>query len=559
MAIQWYKEFDVIVIGSGAAGFTAAITAKKQGLSTLLIEKTDKYGGSTALSGGAIWVPNNIYLQQAGLEDSVASAQTYLDATVGNSSSRKVQEAYLTRGPEMVKYFKINTHMHWEYVKGYSDYYPNKPGGKPEGRSIEAKIFNLKRLKKSLPTMRRSQIPTMGMVIKSMEFYKLNMFTRTLAGFLTAMKVGFRFVRTICSFGFYKPATLGEALIGRLMLSYKELNGELWLSTPFREIVSDSQGRVIGIIVEKDGRLLNLKARKGVIFGSGGFSHNQQLREQYLPKPTNAKWTLASEGQTGDLIPEAIKLGAALKVMDKVWGTPTGIPPSAPAYMAVADRALPGIIVVDQNGKRYVNECAPYHEFVDTMYEHNVHKGESLTIPSWYIFDKRVKSRYLVFGIMPGLSIPKTWKEAGFVKEALSIEELAAKISVPSHDLIDTIERYNGFAISGQDMDFGKGENPYDNFYGDPTRKNPNMAPIDKAPYYAIPIYPGDIGTKGGVKIDEYGRVLTSEHKVIEGLYAAGNASASIMGNTYPGPGATIGPAMVFGYVAAKHIADSKK
>lgn len=558
MEKQWDGTYDVVVVGSGAAGFTAAITARKQGLSVLLIEKTERYGGSTALSGGAIWVPNNDYLKEAGLKDSLENARIYLDETVGDSSPSANREAYLTRGPEMVRFLRENTHVKWTYVKGYSDYYPNLPGGKAEGRSIEAKLFNLKRLGESLKNMRRSELPTQGMVVRSIEFYKVNMFTRTLNGIMTALKVGLRLIRTKLSLGRYAPSALGEALVGRLMLSYKEIGGELWLSSPFRELIYNERCEVAGITVEKEGKLLRIKAEKGVVFGSGGFSHNQFLREKYLPKPTNSKWTLSSKGQTGDFLTEAEKAGAVLKVMDRVWGSPTALLPGMPPYMAVADRAVPGTIIVDQKGKRYINECAPYHEFVDTMYLHNKKKNADITIPSWYIFDKRVKSRYLVFGTFPRTPVPRLWIDTGIVKEAPTLVELAEKMGVPVENFMETVMHFNGFARKGVDEAFYKGGNAYDRFYGDPTLPNPNLAPIDKAPYYALPLYPGDIGTKGGPQTDEHGRVIRIDGTPIKGLYAAGNCAASVMGNTYPGPGATIGSAMVFGYISAMHIAQGK-
>lgn len=558
MVTHWNKEYDVVVVGAGAAGFTAAITAKLQGLSVLLIEKTDKYGGSTALSGGAIWVPNNICLQEAGLEDSMGNARKYMSATVGDSSPKELQEAYLTKGPEMVKYLRRYTHIDWSYVKNYSDYYPDMPGGRAEGRSVEAKIFNLKKLGREAKNMRRSEMPTMGMVIKSAEFYKINMFTRTFSGFMTALKVGLRLIATIFSFGYYRPSSLGEALIGRMMLSYKQMDGELWLSSPFDSLLFDDNGKVNGINVKKNGEVVAVTVKGGVVLSSGGFSHNQLMREMFLPQPTNHKWSLAAPGQKGDAIKEAIKIGAKIGLMDKVWGTPTALPPGMPPYMAVADRAAPGIIIIDQDGKRYLNECMPYHQFVDRMYEHNNETGAYKSIPSWFVFDRQVKSRYLVFGVFPGLPIPKEWFEKGFVITAQTIPELALKMKVSEKNFINTVKSYNDSAIIGYDDQFHKGENAYDRFYGDPTLINPNVAPLCKAPYYAIRLYPGDIGTKGGVVIDKNARALKKDGTPIEGLYAAGNASASVMGDTYPGPGATIGSAMVFGYIAAKHIAEKR-
>lgn len=551
MGKPWDTSFDVVVVGSGAGGLTAALTAKLRGLSAIVIEKTELFGGSTSKSGGTVWVPNNFYLQDAGVGDSYEQAIAYLDATIGDRVPKSLKEAYLVRGPEMIQYLHDNTtHVRWEYTPGYSDYYPELPGGKPCGRAMEAQLFDLSTLGKDEKNMRKSGLPTKGMVLKSSEFHKVNMITRTWMGKKTALKVGMRLIRTKLSS--FRPTSLGEALVARLYASLKEAGGEVWLSTPFHDLVLENH-RVTGIAAEQQGTKIKIEARLGVIFASGGFSHNRKLRDKYLPEPSNPDWSLSSEGQTGDVIEASCRLGAKLDLMNKVWGTPTSIPPGSPAFMPVAERATPGLIIVNSQGERYLNESVPYHEFVDKMYENN--KEGAATVPSWMIFDQTVKKRYLIFGIMPGQSFPKTWFDTGYAKVADTPEELAAQIGVPPKKLAATLERFNTFALDGKDKDFHRGESAYDRYYGDPTLKNPNLAPLAKAPFYAIPIYPGDIGTKGGLVTDHVARVLQENGQPIQGLYATGNCSASMMGNTYPGPGATIGPAMTFGYIAASEIA----
>ncbi|WP_218672705.1 FAD-dependent oxidoreductase [Oceanobacillus timonensis] len=555
MEKQWDNHYDVVVVGSGAGGLTTALTAKLRGLSVIVIEKTALFGGSTSKSGGTIWIPNNPYLDEAGVKDTYEQAKTYLDSTIGDRVPDTLKNAYLTKGPEMVSYLHENTeHFRWEYTPKYSDYYPEAPGGLASGRAVEAQLFDLRKLGDDLQYLRTSGLPTKGMVLKSSEFHKVNMIMRTWIGKAKAMKVGMRLIRTLISG--YKPTTLGEAVVARLYTSLKEAGGEVWLQTPFKDLIYENN-RVTGIIAERNGKEVNIQARQGVVFASGGFSHSKELREKYLPQPTNTEWTLSAEEQTGDVIASGVKLGAQLDLMDKMWGTPTSAPPGSPAFMPVAERATPGLIIVNSNGERYINESVPYHEFVDQMYKNNTE--QSSTIPSWMIFDKRVKNRYLVFGIMPLQPLPKEWFESGYAKKADTPEELAKQINVPPEKLAHTISRFNTFATNGKDEDYHRGDSAYDRYYGDPTLANPNLASLDKAPYYAIPIYPGDIGTKGGLVIDESARVLTKEGRSIPGLYATGNCTASVMGETYPRPGATIGASMVFGYAAAIDIAENRE
>ena len=546
--MNWDEEYDVLVVGSGAAGFSAALTAQLEGMHTLLIEKESKYGGASALPGGGVWIPNNRYLEEAGVSDSHKEAKRYLDATVGDRVTEPVKDTYLRKGIEMLDYFYQKTeHMRFAYARNYADYYAHYPGGKAHGRSIEPLIIDARKLGSWRQLMISPTIPTKGFTMTGQDFHKINMITRTTAGKMRSMRLGLRMVKSKITRA--KLTSLGQALIARFALSYKEAGGKLALNTAFTDFIIDDD-RVVGIKVKKDGRAQSIKARKGVILGSGGFSRDQNKREKYLPKPTNMQWTSSPTGQTGDILSPAAKLGAKFDLMDKVWGAPSIIDHNGKPFFLVAERGIPSMVITDQDGHRYLNEALPYHEFTDLMYEHNK-RTNGKAIPSWFIIDRRTKKRYLIAGQFPGLDFPKEYYDHDIVRTGDTITELAENLGMDRIELIATIERFNQLAKRGKDADFGRGDVPYDRYYGDPTLKNPNLDTINNGPYYALRVYPGDIGTKGGVVIDEKARIIKEDGSFIKGVYAAGNCSASIMGESYPGPGATLGPAMTFGYIAA--------
>ncbi|MFI8916630.1 FAD-dependent oxidoreductase [Streptomyces sp. NPDC053513] len=551
---QWDHTYDVVVVGSGAAGMAAALTARLRGLTALVVEKTDVYGGSTALSGGAIWVPNNFHLDAAGLGDTPEKARAYLDATVGDRVPAERKDAYVTHGPRMVREFHDRTAVRFVYTPGYSDYYPERLGGYPQGRSVEPQVFDFRKLgAEQRATMRRAGLPTYGLTITSKDFRQLNMVARTWAGRRTALKVGARAVGARLTGR--EPLSLGEALIARMRHSLDALGADLWLSAPMTGLVEED-GRVTGVRITRNGRELTVRAKGGVVLAAGGFSHDQRLREKHLPAPTSTEWSSAAEGQTGDALEPAVALGAATDLMDKVWGAPSVVPPEGRPFFLVADRGVPGMVIVDAAGERYANEAAPYHEFVDAMYAHD--RPGASTVPSWLILDATARARYIFMGLFPGQPFPKPWLESGFVRKAATVEELADRIGVAPARLRATVDRFNGFARAGRDEDFHRGESVYDRYYGDPTLPNPNLAPLERGPYYAIPVHPGDIGTKGGLVTDATARVLREDGTPIDGLYASGNVSSAVMGETYPGPGATIGPAMTFSWLAAGHIARTR-
>ena len=312
-------------------------------------------------------------------------------------------------------------------------------------------------------------------------------------------------------------------------------------------------GRAAGVTATRDGQPALIRASRGVVLAAGGFERNAAMRQRYQRPPIGAEWTTGSPGNTGDAITAAEAAGAALDLMDDAWWGPSIPLPSGP-YFCLAERSLPGCLLVNGAGQRFVNESAPYVDAVHAMYDG--HTDAVPHIPSWLIFDQRYRNSYVFAGLPPGRSLPRRWSAVGSVHRAATVAELAASASLDPDALAATVTRFNGFAQVGRDEDFHRGDSAYDRYYGDPRRRpNPNLAPLDTPPFYAVKIVPGDLGTKGGLRTDERARVLHADGTPIPGLYAAGNTSALVMGRTYAGPGATLGPAMTFGYLAAHDLA----
>jgi 3-oxosteroid 1-dehydrogenase len=345
---------------------------------------------------------------------------------------------------------------------------------------------------------------------------------------------------------------MGQALAAGLRAGLASAGVPVWLGTPMTGLY-EQDGRVAGIWAERDGEPALLTASRGVLLASGGFEHNEPMRKQYQRPPTGTQWTVGAAGNTGDGIEAGHRLGAALDLMEDAWWGPS-IPLGNGAYFCLAERSLPGCILVNAAGERFVNEAAPYVDAVRAMYDN--HTPAVPHIPAWLVADQRYRDRYLFAGRGPRQPLPRRWYEAGSAHRAASLDELAERIGVPAAGLAATIARFNGFAGTGRDEDFHRGDSVYDRYYGDPrNRPNPCLGRLDKPPFHAVKIVPGDLGTKGGLRTDERARVLSAGGAPIPGLYAAGNVSAAVMGHSYAGAGATIGPAMTFGYVAALDLA----
>ena len=544
---------DVVVVGAGGAGMAAALAAAKLGLDTVVVEKSGYFGGSTARSGGGVWIPGNYALVAAGQTDpgDAEQARRYLDAIVGDVVPKVRRDTYLDRGPAVMDFLREHTPVRFTWVPQYSDYLPEQPGGRAAGRSVEPVPLDARFLGEELKrlTPPYTKAPA-NLVVMQADFRKISLGMRTLRGPLTLFRVMLR--RLVAMALGRKMYGMGNAIAIGLRKGLIDAGVPIQYDAALTDLLVED-GRVTGVVVERDGQLHTVRARRGVILASGGFEKNQELREKFLPHPTTTDWSTGAAWNTGGGHLAGMAVGAATDLMDDAWWGPT-IPLPGRAWFCLAERNLPGSIIVNSAGKRFMNEALPYVEATHAIYE-----GEATGVshvPAWMVIDQRYRNRYLFAGLGPRQPFPGSWYKAGVVVKAGTLAGLAEKIGVPADALEETVSRFNGFARSGVDEDHHRGESAYDKYYSDPRVKpNCSLHVIDQAPFYAVKIVPGDLGTKGGLVTDERARVLRPDGTPIEGLYAAGNVSSAVMGNTYPGPGGTIGPAIVFGYLAAEDLA----
>lgn len=560
---QFDHTVDLLVIGSGGGGMTAALTADASGLDTLVVEKSPQFGGSTALSGGGIWVPGAPAQRRAGYVPSPDSVFEYLkQITEGTVSDARLRQ-YVTAAPEMMDFLE-RTSDWFEFVwkPGYADYYPELPGGSAQGSTINVPAIDLRKLgaeERHLLTPLALAPKGIWFAPKDLRlFYQIRQNWR---GKAVLVKLIWRMFRARV-FG-DRMVAIGQSLAARMRLAMKQHDIPLWLDTPMTELITGPDGEVLGAVVQRDGRPQRIRARRAVILASGGFDHDMAWRKEHLPV-LEKDWSFGNPASTGDGIRAGEKVGAATDLLDEAWWFPAICWPDGRLQFMLNERMMPSQFVVNGEGRRFINEAAPYMDFAHAMIAGQ--QGGLTHIPCWLITDIDSFRRYVVAGHLPipkipfapvptGRKVPQAWLDSGVVMQAQSWNELADKIGVPRENLRATAERFNQLAQAGHDDDFNRGDSAYDNYYGDPTLPNPNLRPLGKPPYYAFQIILGDLGTSGGLCTDEHARVLRSDGTVIEGLYAVGNVSAAVMGRSYAGAGATIGPAMTFGYVAARHAA----
>ncbi|MGZ4456440.1 MAG: 3-oxosteroid 1-dehydrogenase [Nocardioides sp.] len=545
------ESVDVVVVGAGGAGMTAALAARSHGLETVLLEKSAYFGGSTARSGGGVWIPGNYALRDAGQADDPAQSKLYLESIVGDVVPQVRRDTYIDRGPEVMDFIKAHTPVRFAWVPDYADYHPEAPGGRVKGRSVEPVPLDARFLGDELERLHPAYTKApANLIVTQADFRKISLGLRTLRGPLTMLRVLLK--RMVSLLRGQKMYAMGNALAIGLRQGLVDAGVPVVYETELQDLVIED-GRVVGVRVTHRGQVRVVRARRGVVLGSGGFEKNLEMREKYQPQPTSVDWTTGSANNTGGGILAGIAAGAQTDLLDDAWWGPTIPLPSGP-WFCLAERNLPGSIIVNSAGRRYMNEALPYVEAV-----HEIYAGEATGVshvPSWLVMDQRYRNRYLFAGLSPRQPFPGRWYKNGTVRKGATLAELAAEIDVPAEALEATVERFNGFARSGVDEDFHRGESAYDQYYSDPTvTPNPSLHTIDQGPFYAVKIVPGDLGTKGGLVTDERARVLRPDGSVIPGLYAAGNVSSAVLGHTYAGPGATIGPALTFGYLAAEDIA----
>ncbi|MCG3170826.1 MAG: 3-oxosteroid 1-dehydrogenase [Pseudomonadales bacterium] len=559
---RWDQELDVLVVGSGNGGLTAALCCHDMGAQqVLVIEKGERFGGTSARSGGGIWIPCNDHALAAGAADSLAEARAYLDAVIPREAvAPGMLDAYLQSGPEMLRFLTERTRVRYRSLGMYPDYFSDAPGAKTGHRALEPEPFLLDELgdewRELMPTHPgMSMQGVIGITMAEAHAFMAGlpgwkrMAARLLATYLTDFpwRFGTRTDRRL---------TCGSAGVARLRASMRDRNLPLWLRTRLVRLIA-ADGRVEGAIVERDGKTLAIRARKAVILAAGGFAKNQAMREQYLPAPTSSAWSAAVDTDTGDAIRAAGEIGARLRRMDSAWWVPTFVPPGELPHLAVVERSLPGSCVVNRRGQRLANEAQNYMSFV--LAAQARHSAGDPSSPAYLVFDARFRRQYvngplLRRGLRPDCVLPRAYFSSKFLVKARTLDALAAGAGIDRDGLLATVARMNEYAGTGKDLEFRRGDTTYDRHYGDPrVQPNPCLGRIDEPPFYAMRMELGDVGTSGGLDTDHDARVRDGDGHPIPGLYAIGNTATGVL-VTYPGPGSSIGPPMTFAYRAARHI-----
>ncbi|WP_016746543.1 FAD-dependent oxidoreductase [Rhizorhabdus wittichii] len=550
------REVDLLVVGTGAGALVAALRAARAGAEVLVVEKGALWGGTSATSGGGIWIPGSHLAAQAGHPDDLDEAFGYIRRLTAPNVTDEQIRAYVDHAHRMLEWVEREADVHYAALP-YPDYYPETEGSREGYRThlmpgeVDARTMD----RAAFDTMQRAspaaslwgrinwKLAETHMVLFRPKGW-MKVIVKVMAGYWLDIPQRLRSPRD-------RRLTLGTALLAQLRKALDRTGAEVWLESPLLGLIEE-KGRVAGATVRHGGRELRIGARRGVILAAGGFERNAAMRAAHLPGARQPQASGSQVNNEGDALIAAQKLGAAVRNLDSAWWAPVfRIPGEDRGRLSTVERALPHSIIVNQAGRRYANEALSYHRFGEAMMAKSA--PGAATDPSWLLFDGRYRARYPAGPVIPGFP---DWMLSAAVRKVLvkapTIEALAVKMKVDPAELRATVDRFNAMVAQGRDEDFGRGDAAYDRLYGDPrVAPNPTLGSLAKAPFYAIPIHLGDIGTNGGLVTDGTGRVLSEGGGAIPGLYAVGNLAASVMGYSYPGAGATLGPAMTFGWLAA--------
>lgn len=555
------ETFDVVVAGSGAGGMAAALTAAHHGLSVVVVEKAAQFGGSTATSGGAVWIPGNPHLAEVGLTDSREAVTAYLRAILGNRYRDEMIDAFLSRGPEMVAFMEAHTALAFLPRAVSPDYQPDLPGAAAGGRTIDPAPFDGRDLGADFALLRpplKEFLVFGGMMVNRKDIDTLLGGFRSVKNFVGSAQLVLRFLADRLRYPRGTRLLMGNALAGRLLKSARQKAIPIRLCAAAEDVVIED-GRVTGLEVVEYRVRRRLGARRGVVLATGGFPGSAVLRARLLPH-AEVHVSVAPADNQGEGITLARRAGARLGEdnFGNAFWTPVSVMKNADGSETtfphlILDRAKPGLVAVDQTGRRFVNEATSYHEFVEAM--HRAHETRP-AIPAWLVCDARFLRTYGLGLVRPGRRPLGAFLTSGYLVEAETLGGLAQKMGVEPVALEETVAGMNEAARTGIDPAFGKGANAYNRYLGDAGHTpNPCLGPVETAPFYAVRVYPGDIGTAAGLVTDGRARVLDGAGAVIPGLYAAGNDMHSIMAGAYPAAGITLGPALTFGYIAGLDLA----
>ncbi len=562
-------ECDVLVIGSGAGGLATAVAAAHRGLKALVVEKEPVFGGTTARSGGWMWIPGNAPAKRAGIEDSVEKATTYLRHETGEHFDERRIAAFLEAGPAAVDFFEAETVLQFDLGPTFADYHTDAPGGMAAGRSIVAKPFDGRELGKEIARLRPplAEITVLGMMIGSgkelLHFFNV---TRSPVSLFYVAGLVAKFARDMVFHGRPMRLVNGNALVGRLAKSCFDRGVPIWTMSPATSLIRDQHDRVVGAVVDTAQGRVEVRAARGVVLAAGGFPQDPVRRKELMPHAPSGHEHVspAPPGNTGD----GLRLGEAVggevdtSLPHSAAWVPISRPPRSDGTLGTfphfVDRSKPGVIAVTRSGRRFCNEADSYHDFCQSMVKRCREEGGELA--AWFLADHRAFRRYGL-GFAKPSPVPFGKLVAnGYLVRGRTLADVAAQIGADAAELERTVARYNAGAVTGEDAEYGRGSTAYNRSLGDPEHgPNPCVAPLAKGPFYAVRVWVGDLGTFAGLKTDENARVLDGDGGVIPGLFAVGNDAASIMGGNYPGGGITLGPALTFGYIAARHMSGANR